>query len=103
MRRGLQDEARAPSQKTDEELQRLERERQKKGEQPGRKTILCDRHYSIVHRDTEDKYKGKTCLMGSFLLAATFSSCLKMAFLMLCKEQATREHMQFGRNNCFKL
>ncbi len=32
MRRGLQDEARALSQKTDEELQRLERESQKGGE-----------------------------------------------------------------------
>lgn len=32
MRRGLQDEARAPSQKTDEELQRLERESLKGGE-----------------------------------------------------------------------
>lgn len=41
MRRGLQDEARALSQKTDEELQRLEG---KKEEKHGTKTTLCDRH-----------------------------------------------------------
>lgn len=81
MRRGLRDEARAPSQKTDEELQRLERERQKRGMHMGGGPFSVT-SITRVLRDGEDKVEGNVCLIGNTLSGSIFAG-EKMTFIRL--------------------